>query len=197
MHKLVNVLRVSELEPGQAVERELRLITVTAPAADATEVLLSLAESSACASPTSARGDRLRGGRRPDHVDAFVELPASARIKELARPAASGLARLGRGTPRPQATREHLAKGSSWRPSTTSGHLDPALRQGRPVLGFGSQGHDHALNLHDSGVDVMVGPPARAAPPGTRRGSRAGCRDCRRGGRGRAARPSLLPTRAA
>src|SRR5690242_18060584 len=25
------------------------------------------------------------------------------------------------------------------------------------VLGFGSQGHAHALNLHDSGVDVVVG----------------------------------------
>ena len=43
MHKLVNVLRVSELEPGQAVERELALITVTAPPATRPE-LLSLAE---------------------------------------------------------------------------------------------------------------------------------------------------------
>ena len=25
------------------------------------------------------------------------------------------------------------------------------------VIGFGSQGHAHALNLHDSGVDVTVG----------------------------------------
>ncbi|MDB5076862.1 MAG: ketol-acid reductoisomerase, partial [Chloroflexi bacterium] len=25
------------------------------------------------------------------------------------------------------------------------------------VLGFGSQGHAHALNLHESGVDVVVG----------------------------------------
>ena len=25
------------------------------------------------------------------------------------------------------------------------------------VLGYGSQGHAHALNLHDSGVDVCVG----------------------------------------
>ena len=25
------------------------------------------------------------------------------------------------------------------------------------ILGFGSQGHAHALNLHESGVDVMVG----------------------------------------
>ena len=25
------------------------------------------------------------------------------------------------------------------------------------VLGYGSQGHAHALNLHESGVDVVVG----------------------------------------
>ena len=25
------------------------------------------------------------------------------------------------------------------------------------VIGFGSQGHAHSLNLHDSGVDVTVG----------------------------------------
>ena len=25
------------------------------------------------------------------------------------------------------------------------------------VIGFGSQGHAHALNLHESGVDVTVG----------------------------------------
>ena len=25
------------------------------------------------------------------------------------------------------------------------------------IIGFGSQGHAHALNLHESGVDVSVG----------------------------------------
>ena len=25
------------------------------------------------------------------------------------------------------------------------------------VIGYGSQGHAHALNLHESGVDVIVG----------------------------------------
>jgi ketol-acid reductoisomerase len=36
---------------------------------------------------------------------------------------------------------------------------DPALLQGRTVaiIGYGSQGHGHALNLKDSGVDVIVG----------------------------------------
>src|SRR5215204_2144106 len=38
----------------------------------------------------------------------------------------------------------------------SSGNLD--LLSGKvAVLGFGSQGHAHALNLHDSGVDVVVG----------------------------------------
>jgi ketol-acid reductoisomerase len=37
-----------------------------------------------------------------------------------------------------------------------SGNVD--LLSGKvAVLGFGSQGHAHALNLHESGVDVMVG----------------------------------------
>ena len=36
---------------------------------------------------------------------------------------------------------------------------DPSLIQGRKVavIGYGSQGHAHALNLHESGVDVRVG----------------------------------------
>src|SRR5262245_15579786 len=36
---------------------------------------------------------------------------------------------------------------------------DPSLIAGRrvAVLGYGSQGHAHALNLRDSGVDVRVG----------------------------------------
>src|ERR1700684_2105481 len=39
---------------------------------------------------------------------------------------------------------------------------DLSLIQGKKVaiLGYGSQGHAHALNLRDSGVDVRVGLPA-------------------------------------
>ena len=42
---------------------------------------------------------------------------------------------------------------------------DLALVRGRrvAVLGYGSQGHAHALNLRDSGVDVRVGLPATSA----------------------------------
>jgi len=36
---------------------------------------------------------------------------------------------------------------------------NPEIIKGRTVaiIGYGSQGHAHALNLHDSGVDVRVG----------------------------------------
>ena len=36
---------------------------------------------------------------------------------------------------------------------------DKSIIMGRKVaiIGYGSQGHAHALNLHDSGVDVRVG----------------------------------------
>ena len=38
---------------------------------------------------------------------------------------------------------------------------DPAALAGQTVaiIGFGSQGHAHALNLRESGVDVVVGLP--------------------------------------
>ena len=97
MHKLVNVLRVTELEPGHAVERELALITVTAPPARRAE-LLSLAE--------------VFGGRAVDvgpteivfevvgtseEIERFEELVRPHGIKELARTGRIGLARASIG----------------------------------------------------------------------------------------------------
>ena len=42
---------------------------------------------------------------------------------------------------------------------------DLSILRGRTVavLGYGSQGHAHALNLRDSGIDVVVGLPASSA----------------------------------
>ena len=45
---------------------------------------------------------------------------------------------------------------------------DLSVVQGRSVavLGYGSQGHAHALSLRDSGVDVRVGPARGLEEPG-------------------------------
>ncbi len=52
---------------------------------------------------------------------------------------------------------------------------DLSIIQGRTVavLGYGSQGHAHALSLRDSGVDVRVG-----LPEGRRAGRRPRPRGC-------------------
>jgi ketol-acid reductoisomerase len=53
---------------------------------------------------------------------------------------------------------------------------DPGLIAGRKVavIGYGSQGHGHALNLRDSGVDVRVG--LRAGSSSQRKAEEAGLR---------------------
>ena len=55
-------------------------------------------------------------------------------------------------------------------------HANPALIRGKKVavLGYGSQGHAHALNLHESGVDVAVGlrPGSASAAKASARGLR-------------------------
>jgi ketol-acid reductoisomerase len=53
---------------------------------------------------------------------------------------------------------------------------DPSLIQGRKVavIGYGSQGHAHALNLAESGVDVRVG--LRAGSASTQKAEEAGLR---------------------
>ena len=54
------------------------------------------------------------------------------------------------------------------------GDADPALiaRRRVAILGFGSQGHAHAMNLKDSGVDVVVG--LRDGSPRAARAAEAG-----------------------
>ena len=51
------------------------------------------------------------------------------------------------------------------------------------VLGYGSQGHAHSLNLRDSGVDVVVG--LRPGSPTVKKAKDAGLRVLSVRGRGR------------
>lgn len=53
------------------------------------------------------------------------------------------------------------------------------------IIGYGSQGHAHALNLKDSGVDVIVGSVMKAPRAGKGRGTgpqghdeRRSCKGC-------------------
>ena len=64
---------------------------------------------------------------------------------------------------------------------------DPSALDGQTVaiIGYGSQGHAHALNLRDSGVTVVVGLAAGSKSRAARRGRGPPGRGRRRGGQGR------------
>jgi acetolactate synthase I/III small subunit len=103
MHKLVNVLRVTTLEAGEAVERELALVKVSAPPARRAE-LMALAEvfdaRVADLGPDSMIFEMVGP---PEELEAFEELISPHGLKELARTGRIGLGRASAArTPRPQ-----------------------------------------------------------------------------------------------
>ena len=103
MHKLVNVLRVQELVPGESVERELALLKVAAPASKRAE-LMTLAEAFgarvADLGPDSIVFELVGA---PEEIDSFEELVRPHGLQELGRTGRLGLGRAGRGTrSRPQ-----------------------------------------------------------------------------------------------
>jgi acetolactate synthase-1/3 small subunit len=101
MHKLVNVLRVTELKPDEAVERELALITVGAPPDKRSEVI-ALAELYGGARVADIGRDAVTFEivGRPEELDAFEELVRPHGVRELARTGRIGLKRPGAKTAR-------------------------------------------------------------------------------------------------
>jgi acetolactate synthase-1/3 small subunit len=96
MHKLVNVLRVTELPPDESVERELALITVSAPP-DKRAELIQLGEVfNARVADIGREALTFEIVGRPEELDAFEELVRPHGVRELARTGRIGLRRPGR-----------------------------------------------------------------------------------------------------
>ena len=105
MHKLVNVLRVRELEAEDSVERELALIAVAAAPEKRAE-LLTLAEVfQARVADVGPDAMVFEIVGEPEEIDSFEELVRPHGVKELVRTGRIGLARTGRSGSRP---RQHV-----------------------------------------------------------------------------------------
>jgi acetolactate synthase-1/3 small subunit len=93
IHKLVNVLRVSELGAGEAIERELALVKVSAPPSRRGE-LMALAEifdAKVADLGPDAMIFEIVGP--PEELESFEELVRPHGVKELARTGRIGLGR--------------------------------------------------------------------------------------------------------
>ena len=107
MHKLVNVLRVTELPPDESVERELALITVNAPA-DKRAELIQLGEVfNARVADIGREALTFEIVGRPEELDAFEELVRPHGVRELVR---TGRVALRRPSPKPTRTRQHVLR---------------------------------------------------------------------------------------
>jgi len=105
MHKLVNVLRISTLAPGESVQRELALIKVAAPASRRQE-LIGLAEVfNARIADLGPDAIVFELAGTPEEVDSFEELVRPHGVKELVR---TGRIGLGRASATPTSPRRQL-----------------------------------------------------------------------------------------
>ncbi len=161
LFKLIEVVKISELDPRQSVERELLLVTVRVAPEERSQVLelATIFDAKVLAVAFEALTLSLEGS--PDKLDDFEQLLASYGIVELQR-----TGRVALPEARPSAHRQTESRPRDQRKGWLvtaniyySDDADPALIHGKTVaiIGYGSQGHGHALNLKDSGVKVVIG----------------------------------------
>jgi acetolactate synthase-1/3 small subunit len=93
MHKLVNVLRVSTLQAGEAVERELALLKVAAPPSRRAELMALGDVFDARVADLGADSIIFEAVGTPEELESFEELLRPHGLKEVARTGRIGLGR--------------------------------------------------------------------------------------------------------
>jgi acetolactate synthase-1/3 small subunit len=108
MHKLVNVLRVSELEAGEAVERELALITVSAGPTRRAELIALAQAMDARVADLGSDSIVFEIVGQPEEIDAFEELVRPHGLKELVRTGRIGIGRAS--VPKPPSRKQYVLR---------------------------------------------------------------------------------------
>lgn len=100
LNKLINVVKITELEPGDAIERELCMVTISVDRDRRNEVLelAQIFEARILAVAHTAMIVSLEG--EPDKIDDFAELVRPFGIVEMQRTGRIALSKLERSGPR-------------------------------------------------------------------------------------------------
>ena len=100
LFKLINVIKISELEPGAAVERELMLASIRADQASRSQVIELVGVFEGKIIDVGSDGLTVMLAGQPSKLDDFEDLLRPFGIVELQRTGRVALARLERNTPR-------------------------------------------------------------------------------------------------
>ena len=93
IHKLVNVLRVTELTPEDAVERELALMTVAATPSQRGDLVSLALAAGARVADIGRDAITLEAVGRPEEIEALEELVRPFGVRELVRTGRVGVRR--------------------------------------------------------------------------------------------------------
>ena len=166
LNKLVEVIKIVELEERESVERELLLVKVKADADSRGQVLDAVQLFRAKVVDVAPDAVTIEVTGNAAKLRDFLAVVEPFGVRELVQ---SGMVAIGRGsrsiterTLRPVPVPVPADQPIRRAPVAEMFYDDDAdlsLIQGKnvAVIGYGSQGHAHALSLRDSGVDVRVG----------------------------------------
>ena len=169
LNKLVEVIKIVELDPETSVTRELVLVKVAATAENRGQVLDTVQLFRAKVIDVAPDAVTIQVTGNAGKIADFLRILEPFGIRELVQ---SGMVAIGRGSrsiserslrpvpiPTQPSQRPTISKEPLVAEMFYDDDADLALIQGKnvAVIGYGSQGHAHALSLRDSGVDVRVG----------------------------------------
>jgi acetolactate synthase I/III small subunit len=115
LNKLINVIKIMEHEPGEAVERELMLVKVRAEGEERARVLEICNVFRARILDVTHRSVIVEGTGAPEKLEAFLELLQDFGVMELSRTGRIALARGARGIKeRSQRSKAAAAGAEDW-----------------------------------------------------------------------------------
>src|SRR4029078_12791918 len=170
MNKLINVLQATDSTEGPAVRRELVLLRVRESMQTRTAILKEPGIFGARAVDSSVEGFALEATGDPEKLDEFIDVMRSYGELEVTR---SVLVVVSLDNKKlklaPPVSKEEVSQAvyplisirsferMANRYYEQDGNLGLLKGKTVAIIGYGSQGHAHALNLRDSGVSVVVG----------------------------------------
>ena len=163
MNKLVNVLQAADLTDSAAVLREMVLVRVRTVQETRTAVLKEAEIFGGRVVDSSTDGFAIEATGDPEKLDEFIDVMRSYGEIEVTR---SGVVAMSLESRKLRLQPPVPTKGAGieekvyWDMAKRyyEKDADLTLLKGKTVaiIGYGSQGHAHSLNLRDSGIDVVV-----------------------------------------